>query len=145
MARQTCYVETCDRPTDAGLCAPHRTELLDRLTGLRRIVDDLNTQLTRQALYSTGSSRTLDDEVQTSAVPWNEGASRTLERIASTMRRWDRLASDRLGAPVRHPNPLRAAAVIRTAIAAGHLNAWTSRHTGAPAAGVRAWCGGCGR
>jgi hypothetical protein len=127
MTRPICHLETCDRPTNAGLCAPHRTELLDRLAGLRRIVDDLNVQLTRQAIYSTAGSITTDDGDQpTSSVPWNEGASRTLERISTTMRRWDRLAADRLGAPVRHPNPLRAAAVIRGAIAAGQLNAWTS-------------------
>lgn len=125
MTRPSCHLETCDRPTTNGLCAPHRAELLERLTSLRRIVDDLNTQLTRQAIYSTAGTGALDEE-PTSAVPWNEGASRTLQRIATTMRRWDGRTADRLGTPVRHPNPLRAAAVIRAAIASGQLNAWPS-------------------
>jgi hypothetical protein len=120
MTRPTCHVETCDRPTNAGLCTPHRTELLDRLAGLRRIVDDLNVQLTRQAIYSTTS--TTDDA--TGSVPWNEGASRTLQRIATTMAKWDRLVADRMGRPARHPNPLTAAAVIRHDVATVGLASW---------------------
>lgn len=124
MTRPTCFVNTCDRQTTAGLCNPHRNALLDHLDGLRDIVDDLNTQLTRQARYSTANTSTSDGVVM-----WNEGASRTLIRVQRTMTTWDRLVHDRLAEAIRHPNPLHAAASIRTAIKTGRLNDWPSLAT----------------
>lgn len=126
MTRQKCFVTTCDRQTTAGLCTPHRRDLTNRLDNLRDLVDDLNTQLTRQARYSTTGGSTTDPDGQGTSTPvaWNEGASRTLQRIETTMRRWDQLTQDRLGQPLRHPNPLRAATAIRQAITAGQLDNW---------------------
>lgn len=117
--RPTCHLETCDRPTDNGLCHPHRRDLITHLDALRTHVDELNTQLTRQARYSTAASGD-----GTSPVVWNEGASRTLDRIRRTLNRWDRLTQDRLGQPVRHPNPIHAAAAIRHAVSTGRLDTW---------------------
>lgn len=119
MTRPTCFVETCDRTTTAGLCAPHRKHLVDQLDSIATTIDELNTQLTRQARYSTAT--TGDD---TGPVVWNEGASRTLARVVATMRTWDARVHDRLGTPARHPNPVRAARQIRAAVTTGRLDGW---------------------
>jgi hypothetical protein len=119
MSRPTCFVETCDKPTSSGLCAIHRRALTDRLDSMRTTVDELNTQLTRQARYSVVIVG--DGE---GPVVWNEGASRTLARVVTTMSRWDALVHDRIGTPTRHPNPIRAAREIRAHVTAGHLDTW---------------------
>lgn len=119
MSRQKCFATSCDRQTTAGLCHDHRRTLIEQLDGIRDLVDDLNTQLTKQARYSTANTGTTDG-----SIAWNEGASRTLRRITRTMRTWDRLVQDHLAIPVRHPNPIRAAASIRDSVTAGRLDTW---------------------
>jgi len=121
MSRPSCFVQTCDRPTSSGLCAQHRRALTDHLDHVGATLAELNTQLTRQARYSTAMSGD-----GSTPVVWNEGASRTLARVVATMRTWDRLTQDRLGTATRYPNPVRAAREIRNAIASGRLDTWPS-------------------
>lgn len=133
MSRPSCFVQTCDRQTSSGLCAYHRRALTDHLDNIANTLDELNTQLTRQARYSIAAPVVVPvaadadaDSIGGTPVVWNEGASRTLHRVTTTMRTWDRLTHDRLGTPERHPNPIRAARTIRDAISAGRLDTWPS-------------------
>lgn len=120
MSRPSCHVQTCDRQTSAGLCPIHRRALLDALAAVRDLVDELQTQLTRQARYSTTSTRA----GSTTPLAFDTTASTQIRRLTSTLARWDGLVADRLGHPVRHPRPTDAAAYIRAAIRAGRLNTW---------------------
>jgi hypothetical protein len=120
MTRAKCFASSCDRQTTAGLCHHHRRDLIARLDSIADWVRDLDIQTTRQNLYTAGHSR----RGANPALLFNDAASIVLRHLADTIRRWDAKTADRLGDPVRHPNPIRAARRIRDAIHAGRLDGW---------------------
>lgn len=118
--KQVCAAGGCTKPTTAGLCHDHLTEMLAGLADTDSLFANLQVSFLRQARYSTPGGK----GGGSSPLMFNEAARDALVDYTTVLLRWQGRLADHLGVPVRYTQPLAAAAWCWTAITTRGMGDW---------------------